>query len=236
MDNLPIACQSCAPFGGAWAETTAGVKRCTCPRGQALRMADKSRANPQRLPPVLTKQEVAICLEMLAALPFFPLESGARVAIGDEISFMCRDFSDACWLSQRMVRLYPRWPGAPELRLVYCSARMPLDGVQPLVLTSETFPDGIPSEDPAREAAQLENGMKRLPAGVLVSAAPSLERAVLGLAAAKDLNRGGPRPRVPDVPLVRDVPPEKRITQADIDRAVEELHAKRARKELGLDE
>jgi hypothetical protein len=169
---------------------------------------------------------------MLAAIPFFPMEGGARVAIGNEISSMCSDFAAGTWLAQRMVALYARWPGVPDLRLVYCAGRMPLDGVHPLLLTSETYPDGIPSEDPTREAAQLASGIRQLPAGMVVSASPSLERAVLALVAAKDLNRSGPVPRIPGVPLMREVPPKQRITQADIERAVNELHEKRARVEL----
>jgi hypothetical protein len=75
-----------------------------------------------------------------------------------------------------------------------------------------------------------------LPAGAVVSADSDLERSILALAAAKDLNRiSRARRHVPGIPEIPDLPPEKRITQADIDRAVAELHEKRARKELGIE-
>ena len=38
--RLPAPCEICAPDGGLFVQTERGVKRCTCPRGQRLKLSD----------------------------------------------------------------------------------------------------------------------------------------------------------------------------------------------------
>jgi len=57
--------------------------------------------------------------EALPALPFFPASEGARTMIANEIRKICRLEEDAFWLVQRMIRLYARWPGVLEMRVVW---------------------------------------------------------------------------------------------------------------------
>jgi hypothetical protein len=136
---------------------------------------------------------------------------------------MCRNAKEALWLVTRMGRLFNQWPGIIELRRVYCSKHLPLDGVQPLGI-SEAYPDGIPAE-----IAQPETRRLPLPPGA-VSVAPSLNTAIRSLTVAKDLNRvGQPPAKVVDIPLQR----AGNITQADVDREVSALRDERARQELG---
>lgn len=181
---LPEPCDQCRPNGGNYrivektlksGVSVSGAARCVCARGKAL----EARETDSQIigPPVLTSAQLTLCVEMLAAMGFFPSESGARMAIANEIGRMCRSFEDAVWLSQRMIQLYPAWPGALDMRLVYCSRRRPLDGIVPAQLGTEAYPEGIPSE-----TFTPEEPLKALPAGHVVSADPELEAAVRDLA------------------------------------------------------
>ena len=126
--TLPDPCERCAPFGGDWMETEAGLRRCVCPRGVAKTEAYK-RKDPK--PPVIsTETSQIVCVEIMSALEFFPAAAGARAVIADEIASMCESSERAVWLAKRVIRLYSKWPGIPELRRVYCSTNHPLDAVQ----------------------------------------------------------------------------------------------------------
>lgn len=109
---------------------------------------------------------------------------------------------------------------------MYCVKHRPLDGIE-LIGGSETYPDGIPSENPALNAPEV----KYLPAGPgePVSAAESVNATVLALAQAKDLRNVRRRVEVPDIPIL---PPGQRVTQADIDAAVNRNRDRIAREEL----
>jgi hypothetical protein len=211
------------------------VGPCGCQRGvelEAARIARSALPNPN-VAPAVSAAAATIAVESLASIPFFPGESAARLIIAKEIQRICHSDADSLWLVDRMVRLFgDRWPGPAELRRVYCARRRPLDGIE-AEGSSERYPDGIPSEKP-KEPALLgaAAGPKALPAGAVASGAQTVERAVLALAEAKNMNRTGPAPRIPGIPLMRDVPAGQKITQADVDRAVEELHERRAKEEL----
>lgn len=46
--ELADPCNACSPFGGNWREgTRGGVERCSCPRGQKLRLLDEVRRVPE---------------------------------------------------------------------------------------------------------------------------------------------------------------------------------------------
>jgi hypothetical protein len=151
----------------------------------------------------------------LTAIPYFPSDEVAQTMIAEELVAMCESVEQAQWLVRRVIRIYKRWPGVQELRLVFCSKYRPLDG-QPAIGISDVYPDGIPSEKPA--SPQLALPASR---STEISASPSIERSVAALAQAKDLNGIRKRVAVPEVPLVR-IPEGKRITQKDISDAVEE--------------
>lgn len=224
-----MACEKCELFGGLWMETESGLCRCTCSEGKRLKAADGNRVNPVGLPPVLSPEQAAIFVEMLASIPWFPIEPGARLGIGEELRSMCGGVKEAEWLVTRMRRLYNRWPGPIEMRRVYASRHQPIDGVLSIG-ASDVYPDGIPTEN---KTLFLPAGkpVAQLPEGNATSASPSLQRAIVALATAKDLNHVGRTPRVSDIPL-RKVKPEELVTQADIDREIVALRDKRAKGEL----
>ena len=136
---------------------------------------------------------------------------------------MCRDSDQVVWLVKRMLQLCARWPGAMEMRRVYCSKYRPLDGVE-LIGPSEAFPDGVPSERQVEAPAQLA-----LPAGRVATAAASIDGTVADLAKAKRITRAGQPTRVRDIPILS---PGQRITQDQIDAAVQEIRERVAREEL----
>ncbi len=219
-------CQKCAPFGGFWMQLeNGGFTRCTCDDGRRLAATDEKRNQGSAEPPRLTPEDALVIVEMLSNLDFFPPAGGARLLVCEEIRSMVHSPEDGVWLAQRMVRLYQKWPGLRELRTVYCSRCRPLDGVE-LIGTSETYPDGIPSERPQLPAPE----MKRLAAGEPVTAADSINETVLALAEAKDMRNITRRVPVPDIPIL---PAGKRISQADVEAAVNQSREQIARKELG---
>jgi hypothetical protein len=183
---------------------------------------DQARIDGHSEQPRISNEAAAVAVEMLASLPFFPKEGGARLLIAEEIRSMCHDSEQALWLAQRMARLYSKWPSVRDMRAVYCSKYRPLDGFE-LIGSTEDFPDGIPSE---KLLAAPE--MKALPPGREVSVADSLEDTVLDLARAKSLNAVGIH-KVRDIPVL---PPGQRITQADIDAAIEVSRQKAGQREL----
>jgi hypothetical protein len=214
-----MACEKCTE---GWVVTERGAKRCNCNQP-----VDRSAK-----PPVLTEDEAAFFVAQLAAVPYFPAEPGARLAIGDELRSMANSATEADWLVKRMRRLYERWPGPNEMRRVYVSRHAPRDGVMPIGI-SEAYPDGIPSE-------RIEvPSLKALPPGHAVSADPKLERAI---AEAAEIMKLPPARQIDTrfsktleavltAPQDRDplpAPTPQVVTQADIERAVAELHAEKA--------
>lgn len=232
--ELPAPCPDCEPYGGAWrlvtsTDGTESLGRCLCDRGRALKaLRAATEAIPAVAEPQISQLAASYACEILAGtLPFFPKD--ASVGIVSELMSLCDSEASLNWLVTRMSRLYSRWPGTREMRILYCSSRRPLSGEYLSCAGSEHYPDGFPPESPA-EAKQLEAGpMLALPPGHVVSASPTIDRAVQELAEAKDLNRVGlPTPKVHDVPVIRN----PSITQADIDRAVEEHRLRQAQREL----
>lgn len=199
----------CPHCDGFWMLTDAGMRRCPhCTRGRDLRAADRLRTHPPavRVDPVLGKGAAEVAVAAMGVIAFFPSDPSVRSMIRDELRNLCTSPADAAWLSDRMVRLYRRWPGVMELRLVYVSRKPPHDGLMPIG-TSDAYPDGIPSE-------HLEPPpMLALPPGATVSAVPELDAAVLETALAKSVQKA----------LFRERPaiPARVITQADIDAAKE---------------
>lgn len=167
----------------------------------------------------------------LALLKFFPSDPAARLAIARMLGEMAANEDQVRWLVRRMTSgLYNEWPGPRELRACFCSRFRPRDGIS---ISSEVYLDGIPSERPELPAP----AMKALPAGHSVSASPSIEAAVHNLAETIDIagalrkSLAIAKRRPPQVPVV-NVPPERRITQADIDREVEKLRESRGKQQL----
>jgi hypothetical protein len=190
-------------------------------------MDEEKRHPPRKVEPRVSEETAALGVSMLAAIPWFPTEDAARFMIAGELQSLCESQAEMNWLVRRMVRLFERWPGIPALRAVFCSKHSPLDRVESTGII-EAYPDGIPPELPPAAPPRLA-----LPPGAVVSADSQLDAGVRLLSAVLDMNRiEAPvrhTPRAVASPVSANYQP---ITQADIDKAVQELHDRRARGEM----
>lgn len=175
----------------------------------------------------LEVRQVAALVTELSVMAYFPPDIEARKAIAQELVRICPNLTEARWLVMRFAQLYNRWPGLRELRAVYCSRNRPRDGVE---INSLDFPDGVPSPPPGSELAWVlpapEQPTPLLPAGHQYSADIEMENSVRQVAASSLRTRP---PRKPEPPVNPNFKP---ITQADIDRAVEEHRQKQGQREF----
>jgi hypothetical protein len=190
-------------------------------------MTLEKKAPPTRgqVEPQITAEAAAQAVRAMSDLQFFPAATEGRAMLVDDLRSMCHDTQELRWIVSRMRSLFSQWPGSRTMRIVFCQKHHPLDGADLSSGICEAYPDGFPLESPVEETAPLA-----LPAGHSVSASPSIENAVCDLAVAKDLNLTGRR-HVRDVPLI-NVPEEQRITKADIESAVQQLHEQQAREQV----
>jgi len=223
-EPLPAPCSECAGFNGFWKETPNGFRRCDCPRGQALNALD--HPPPKKDTPVaprLSAAAIAQAAKALAAMDFYPTETNdeARTMIAAEIGQMCSTPAEAQWLVRQMLRLYRKWPGPREMRILFCQEFRPLDGMDFLNEESSVYPDGIPLESKPQPHPLMIG-----PSDTLEPVEPDAEL-LAAFARALERSRKMERPRLTLVPSNR--PP---ITQADIDRAVQEHRQKLAEREF----
>ncbi len=157
---FPKPCDKCESCPGYVPNPTNqnSMIRCECEYTVAVREYKKHK-NDYRAP-VITTEHATICAEMMATIPYFPGEAGARIAIADEIAALCSDEFEAVWIARRMIRLYSKWPGLQELRRVFVASRDPQDGVEALGW-SEEYPNGFPKELPKIEAPRIATPEKR---------------------------------------------------------------------------
>lgn len=229
-------CSKCEPYAGLWQRTDAGLIRCDCAPNQTLRKVEQARHDNIVEKPVLSDAAALAIVEMLSGLLAYfpaPTQAIARGAIASEIQKICASETHAEWLVSRMAKLYTQWPGVRDMRMVYCSKYRPLDGFE-LAGGTEDYPDGIPSEaDSVMGALPAGHPQRALPAprGEQVSAAESIRETVAMLAEAKSMKYPQRHVNVPDIPIL---PPGDRISQTDIDAAVNTNRERIAREELGL--
>ena len=194
-------------------------------------------------------------LEMVAelrVLRFFPNDEAVMTAIVRLCGSMCADETQVRWLISRMTSgIYETWPGAMEMRACYCNRYKPKDGINAY---STVFPDGLPMDPTAPPRLIEAPKLEALPPGEPETADPELEESFRRLAEKVEM----PAPHPTTTRFARmlkeiETPPDRRepeeprpvnsnfkpVTQADIDRAVRELHEGRARKlaaDWGLDD
>lgn len=153
--KFPEPCEDCRRSPG-WTHNpdpnSRACTRCKCAYGTAI--VHFSKHKNDYLPPVISTEHATFCAEMMSTIPFFPSESGARVAIADEIACMAATPQQAIWIARRMVRLYSRWPGLAEMRRLFWRNHRPLDGVDE-VGWSEQYPSGFPKDLGQPESAMI---------------------------------------------------------------------------------
>jgi hypothetical protein len=185
-------------------------------------------------------------LEMLGelrVLRFFPNDEFVMNAIVRLCGSMCASEAQVRWLVDRMTSgIYTEWPGIGEMRACFCHRYKPQDGINAY---STVYPDGLPPDPTAQPRPRIAApDQKPLQPGHEVTADPELEASIQKLA-----HKCSMPPAHPAIDqfarMLREIetPPERRepeepkplnpnfkpITQADINRAVQELHERRAR-------
>jgi len=172
----------------------------------------------------------------LGTMKFFPSDPAVKLALVEFFGDIAENEDQVRWLVKRVRTLYHEWPGEHELRAAFCSKFRPKDGINAY---SQVYLDGIPSEKasepqlgPGRPAGLLEGPKDEHPitdervkrrVSQLAAAMPKMPSAApVGGAFEKRLKEAmtAPQDRPPLPPPTPQV-----ITQADIDRAVAELHA-----------
>ena len=209
--------------------------------GQETRKWRETGMNPETVLEILGE---------LRVLRFFPNDEAVMNALVRLCGSMCASEKQVRWLVDRMTSgIYSEWPGIAEMRGCFCGRFKPADGINGY---SSVYPDGLPPDPtapprPGIAAAALKalpaGALKALPQGHEESADPEVEAVIQWLA-----DKCSMPPAYPAIDrfarMLREIetPPDRRefesrpvnpnfkpITQADIDRAVQELHERRAR-------
>jgi hypothetical protein len=204
----------------------------------------------------MNPERITILCAPLMLLKFFPSDAQARASVILLIAEMATNEDQVRWLVQRLLDLYDEWPGPRTLRAVFCHKYKPADGKDLRTAICPGYPEGLPSEkpeqpllplplghtvsaDPEIEAmveAAVQLSPKMPPAIPLPRDAEFRRQLEEALTAPSDREAV-----IPAMPKPKSVPPVdesgrfagaeflpfKRITQADIDRAVAELHARK---------
>jgi hypothetical protein len=244
MTSEIVPCENCGANGLRMIEVR-GVDvwaRCNCAYGRMLSSRVNRPTPPRRAEQVLTDDEVSMAIEGLASIPWFPKEDGARTMIADAIARLCGDSRSSFELVRRMVDMYRQWPGVREMRICYCAlVGPPLSGEDLHLAVSEFYPDGF---GPA--LASVIPTRKQLPTGKAVE---MLDDAAWRERIEKNLTSIDPQEKAYALPdpeeaqktrrevlqerHQREMSQLKPITQADVDKAVEELRERQARAEKG---
>lgn len=180
-------------------------------------------------------KNVAVKIEKLAMLKFFPSDEGARLGILDLVCRMAKSEEQVDWLVNRMTNgLYNEWPGPAEMRACFCSKFKPRDGIE---RHSTVYLDGIPSE--REETNRLILGVAHAQ-GLIEGRCEDRRAAQVGVdpvirdcANMMDMNRHVARIRKSAAPKPTN-PNWRPITQQEIDQAVKQNRDKKAREEAGL--
>lgn len=124
---------------------------------------------------MISVEAVKKSVGMLALMAYFPSDEEFRAALVELLGEMCNSDTEVLWLARRMRNLYPKWPGAHELRAVLCSKYSPRDGIE---VYSGVYGDGIPSENGDQPLQIAGPAVKALPEGHSASVDPELEEMV----------------------------------------------------------
>src|SRR5947207_2859935 len=72
-----------------------------------------------------------MAVEDLQAIPYFPREEGAKMAIAEALGRFVRNENEVRWLVRTTLDHMREWRGIAELRALYCTRYPPLDGIDP---------------------------------------------------------------------------------------------------------
>jgi len=67
-------------------------------------------------------------VEELSAIPFFPQETGPRIAVSKSLARFVGSVEALRWLTDTALDRMTKWQGVAELRALYCVKYRPMDG------------------------------------------------------------------------------------------------------------
>ena len=132
----------------------------------------------------------AIIGKLAGTIKFFPSDVNARLGIIEAVGEMANDLEQVRWLVRMLPKRYEEWPGAYEVRALFCSRSKPRDGCE---VYSAVYPDGIPGERDSERYA-LPSAAPQLEAGAPVSADPELAQVVAEILPLKTMPVIGSKP------------------------------------------
>ncbi len=169
----------------------------------------------------------------MALLKFFPADPAARAELVKLACEMASTNEQIDWLVQRCRNRWNQWEGPLEFRALLCSKYKPADGIEAYSSLPQ-HADGIPSE--AEDNNAIAGATQRQiaapnprEAAESLTAAKSIQDFIREAARSKNMNRKGPAPKPPEIPVSGNFKP---ITKADIDAEIERLRDQRGREEL----
>jgi len=180
----------------------------------------------------MNPRDVLRILEGLAVLPFFVHNEHTMNSLVKLCGSMCSSLAEVQWLVNRMTSgIYTQWPGPAEMRACFCCRYKPKDGVNAY---SSVYPDGLPVDPTAPPRPEIgAPSSLSLPPGHAATVDRQIDSGIQAVAQLRDTNRAVRRfnTRERQAPTNPNYRP---ITQAEIDRAVQENRDRRAREESGL--
>ncbi len=75
-----------------------------------------------------TTEQISGAVSELGAIPYFPTDSGAQLAIMVQLELFVSSAHELRWLITAAVAVMRKWEGVPELRGLYCTRFKPADG------------------------------------------------------------------------------------------------------------
>ncbi len=75
-----------------------------------------------------TAEQLARAVSELGAIPYFPTDSGAQLAVMNQLERFVSGGNELRWLVDAAIAVMREWKGMPELRGLYCTRLKPADG------------------------------------------------------------------------------------------------------------
>ena len=95
-----------------------------------------------------TTDQLAGAVSEFGAIPYFPNDSGAQLAIMRQLEKFVSGAAELRWLVDTAISVMRDWKGVPELRGLYCTRFRPADGRE----ANCSLPGYTPEESEARYA------------------------------------------------------------------------------------
>jgi hypothetical protein len=83
--------------------------------------------------------QFSLAADELAAIPYYPREESARMAVLDALMRFVAGPSELRWLVRTAIDVMDKWEGVAQLRALYCTRFRPADGIEGVACTLPGF-------------------------------------------------------------------------------------------------